>query len=291
MPPVIPSPYRFRKNDYVGINYQASAAPASIRLKLGVRYDNGSFEEFTVTVETFTTDRTFISNYVGTDVTTSPGNRQFQFDGTVEYAQGLLFNGATPLKRGQLYARVVIVNPGDFEIHTLCADYMYSSISLTLGRIVDSGPGGGEGFITTVTGANPAAGAEASDAVPTNAVWRLLSYSIVLVTDATVANRFARLMIDDGATTNRRWLGSAVTTAQTAALTYAHLFQRGYGGMNTDQGTQEDPAGTVFGIVAGTLPDLDPLLEGYRLRTVTTGLQAGDNYAAPIFQVEEWLVS
>ena len=57
----------------------------------------------------------------------------------------------------------------------------------------------GAGRLRSITGTDPAAGVEISETVPTGVRWRLLSFAATFVTDGTVANRFPRLQIDDGA--------------------------------------------------------------------------------------------
>lgn len=148
-------------------------------------------------------------------------------------------------------------------------------------RTVDPGT---HGNIRTVTGANPAAGAEASDAVPQNVQQELLAYGIALVTDATVANRQPILVIDGGTTTNRRYLD--VSDNQAASLTVTHLWYPGSRLPDSASGLTVTDTQTVR--IQPSLPGwLGPLATGYRLRTITVNLQAGDDHAAPIFQVEE----
>lgn len=132
-----------------------------------------------------------------------------------------------------------------------------------------------DGALRAVTGTDPAAGAEISEAVPTGARWDLLAISFQLVTDATVANRETALTFDDGATI---YFTSPSGFAQTASLT------RRYSAAAI--GAQTAPA-------AGTdrqiLIPLITLLPGHRIRTATTGIVAGDNYGAPLLLVRETL--
>jgi hypothetical protein len=57
----------------------------------------------------------------------------------------------------------------------------------------------GPGVLRSITGTNPAANAEISETVPTNARWRVHAIRFTLVTDANVANREVALTLDDGA--------------------------------------------------------------------------------------------
>jgi hypothetical protein len=129
------------------------------------------------------------------------------------------------------------------------------------------------GVLKTVAGADPAAGAEVSDAVPAGKVWRLIAVLLTLVTDANVANRRVHLTLDDGATVFFR-RGSNATQAATLTQNYEFCSE-----------AQEAAVRDLF--VADPLPMID-LPAGARIRTVTVNKQAGDNYAAPVYYVEEF---
>jgi|ERR671918_1334537 hypothetical protein len=129
--------------------------------------------------------------------------------------------------------------------------------------------------LRSVAGADPGAGAEISDTVPSGARWRLHSWRASLVADGTVANRTVTLIIDDGTTELFRQDASA---AQTAGQT------RAYQAYNT--GVAADLVGSTF-----RLPMPFPVLlpAGARIRTSTANLQAGDNWGAAQILVEESL--
>lgn len=133
----------------------------------------------------------------------------------------------------------------------------------------------GRGVVRNVAGADPAAAAEATITVPTAARWRLIAFTVTLVTDANAANREPILVIDDGATVAAAASPAAV---QAASLTRRHTF---------------GPASVVnaAGALAqqGATPHDVLLPAGYRLSTVTANLQAGDNYGVPQAFVEEWI--
>lgn len=133
----------------------------------------------------------------------------------------------------------------------------------------------GPGFIRNHVGANPAAGVEIVEAVPVNARWRILSFFATLVTDATVANRTVTFIVDDGANTLWRIAASA---AQTASQT------RNY------EASASGGAGDLSDITF-RMPVPFPLLlgAGFRVRTSTAGIVAGDDWASPVILVEEWI--
>lgn len=130
------------------------------------------------------------------------------------------------------------------------------------------------GEIVTVIGTDPAAGAEVSQTVPATYYWRIMSARVAFVTDATVANRFPTLTIDDGTTVVGTFAtGTAIPASQTAAITWA------------------DTSGIIApaaGLHLAPFPVSIILPAGYRVRTVTTGIVAGDNYGAPAFLIERW---
>ena len=126
-------------------------------------------------------------------------------------------------------------------------------------------------YVTTSTGANPAAGAEVSVTVPTGEIWRLLSVRLTLVTSATAATRRVILLADNGAATI--WAAPAGNT-QAASLTNNYSFTSGLSGNLS--GTAE--------FAVGVGEDLW-LPSGYRIRTNTENIQTGDDYAAPVLHI------
>lgn len=133
----------------------------------------------------------------------------------------------------------------------------------------------GPGLLCSVAGADPAAGAEFSVTVPTGARWRLVGTVATLVTDATVASRVVSLIVDDGATAVYR---AAAQTAQTASLTVIYSFGAGL-----------PSAATAGGVSVNPLPEQLDLASGYRIRSLTAAIVAGDNWGAPQLLVEEWI--
>lgn len=137
------------------------------------------------------------------------------------------------------------------------------------------GPTRGGGWIRSITGTDPAAGAEISETVPTGARWKIVSIEFTLVTDATVANREPILTLDDGATEWFRSGPSAVIAATGTVRNVAAAFGA--------------PPAAVTNFRSILLPPDLVLSAGFRIRTSTTNLQAGDNYGAPVLLVTEWL--
>lgn len=188
-------------------------------------------------------------------------------------------NTATP-RVGQVYATIGLakyLDGANTHITSLLSGYV-------LGRDALSWPPGlqhssveGPGLIRSITGTDPAAGAEISETVPTNARWKLISLSANLVTDATAANRNVYFIIDDGATI---LFQSSLFFNQSASVAARHSF----GALTVQTGTL---SGSIISTHAGPCDCL--LFQGYRVRTATLNLQPGDNWGQPQLWVEEWI--
>jgi hypothetical protein len=131
------------------------------------------------------------------------------------------------------------------------------------------------GALRSITGTDPAAGAEISETVPTGARWIVRALAATLITDGTVANREPVLTLDDG---------TSVLIAVPAAINHAASTTRRY----TWTALGQVAAGSFAPDKANPWPEI-PLTAGGRVRTATTGIQAGDNWGAPQLLVEEWL--
>jgi hypothetical protein len=125
------------------------------------------------------------------------------------------------------------------------------------------------------TGANPAAGAEWSVTVPANQLWKVTSVTATLVTAVAAANREVSLVTDDGAViTTTSPTGLTHVASLTKAYTWiAFLSWRGVGAQALNQ---------VTGMGEHWLP------AGHRIRTVTTNIQAADDWSAPVIVFESY---
>ena len=134
----------------------------------------------------------------------------------------------------------------------------------------------GGGALRSITGATPAAAAEISETVPTGARWELIALRTQLVTSATAGARRPILFLDDGANVFAR-LSNSSTLA--ASLTGNFTWIEGSGAPSLDGGT-DFQAAVPSGVRLGS---------GYRIRTSTTNIQAGDQFSAVQYLVREWL--
>lgn len=179
-------------------------------------------------------------------------------------------------RRGQCYVVVEVVRGSSSSQESLGAllqGYVTTTMRLAWpgSPIVESASG--PGALRSITGTNPAANAEISETVPTNARWRLLALFATLVTDANAANREAALTIDDGAAVVARYPAGQNNIA---SLTTRYVWAA---------------AGARFTIAQDrtiVVPIADVWMpDGYRLKTVTTNLQVTDDWSAPQLWVEE----
>jgi hypothetical protein len=133
----------------------------------------------------------------------------------------------------------------------------------------------GPGLLRAVSGTDPAAGAEINELVPSQARWRLMGLTAVLVTDATVAARVPTLSFDQSGFVFARFV---TPLNQAASLSRTHAWVAG--GFDTQDG---------FATFQHTLDSSILLRSGQNIRTVTGNLQAGDNWAAPTYYIQEWI--
>jgi hypothetical protein len=198
-------------------------------------------------------------------------------DGWLLNAQ-VIVSAGTPVD-GQTWARLSLVRG-----LTSVADESFTLVSdtLTVGKAIAwpsgavRGPLDGAGAIRSISGTTPGAGAEVSETVPAGARWQVLSFMSTLVTSATVASRVAAMTLDDG--TNIFWRNEA-TVVQAATNTRIRCWTNGYGAIVNGNGTSDTVA----------LMQNAMLLAGFRIRTNTVSIQAGDQYSAVQYLVREWL--
>lgn len=120
---------------------------------------------------------------------------------------------------------------------------------------------------------DPAAGAEISLTIPGRSAWDIYAVFFSMVTDANVASRFANVTLDDGQNVFARVVSPLL---QGASSTRSYTYYRG-----ADVSTV-----SAEGIRA-PLPEPLRMLPGWRIRTETQNLRAGDNYGAMTLYAQE----
>lgn len=172
--------------------------------------------------------------------------------------------GTTEVLRGQMYGTLAVT----WRFMPIARGYLYDGHAVVLGENVETGPTGGQGFIRSITGTNPAAGVEISETVPTDLSWRLIALDVVIVAGSAAFN--PQFVITDG--TTEKWRSSLITVAGSATerMILAQV------------GTRLEAATSILSLPAGMI-----LRPGYVIET--TGISADDDYAAPELLVEQWL--
>ena len=210
----------------------------------------------------------------------NPTDDRLENISTLPCIEGLLIGlqvYAANCRRGECFVSIGLLRANTSNGLTLARGYISDSddVAWSCGYAKLESTLDGEGARRSVLGTDPAAGIEISEVVPTNAQWALKTLTFALATDATVANRSPIIVIDDG--TNILW-AKRIANNQTASQTITY-----YGMVSS-----------LVGEVV-TLPDISfalppiRLSQGFHIRTVTTGLQAGDDYGPPRLYVEEWI--
>lgn len=125
----------------------------------------------------------------------------------------------------------------------------------------------------TISTADPGAGAEISHTVPAGVSWRLIGVLASLVTSAVVANRLARLVINDGTDDVLSFPAPAV---HAASLTNQY---------------QWAPVGVGASVTTAQLAPIPGeiiLRAGDVIKTSTALIDAGDNWGVARIVVMEW---
>lgn len=201
------------------------------------------------------------------------------FDLSEGYLLGVeILTSTAGVTRGMLYVEASLIRGGLLatdRVQKLCAGYVETGQTITWPGGDFEDPLESQGRLYHFVGIDPAAGAEFSQVVPTGARWRIHGFRIALVTDATVAARRVHLIVDD----------TANILADLAALdTQAASLTRNYNMASCGfQRTAQDLEVYVPLYLDLRLP------AGFRIRTLTTALQAGDNFGVGRFLLEEWL--
>jgi len=201
---------------------------------------------------------------------------------TVNLAEGYLISAsATPLNansRGATYAAMAIARQGaqglqPFE--SLFGDYCTQSVPCSWpgGRTISPAESSGLYLSQAITA--PGAGADFSFTVPNFTRIQIISFAGVFTASAAVANRNVELIIDDGV--NIVWaadVGAAIAAGQVENIT----------------ATQTNvPNGVIATIQSAVVPPGNVLTGGFRFRSLTGNIQAGDQWSALFMLIQEWV--
>lgn len=187
-------------------------------------------------------------------------------------------SGAAPLV-GQTFVVVEIVRGSSGTVtplQVIAAGYVTAKMPLVFPSSPIASALDGSGAVRSIAGTTPGAGADISETVPTGARWELLSFQATLVTSVAAANRVPQLTLDDGATVYFR-LGGALN--QAASLTQRRTWFPGAPAPFLDNANS----------VPYPIPINLRLGAGHRIRTLTTAIDAADQWSAVQYLVREWI--
>lgn len=164
--------------------------------------------------------------------------------------------------RNKFLASVFLTINGEANI-LLCSGYPNGSNGISWPwQVIPSEPQK-HGYFNQITTADPAAGADAIQALPAQRIWKLKHISFQLVSDATVANRSCRLRLTLAGGQN---IYISTGKTQTASQTIGYSFYEGAARIDD----------TTYGLVVTPLIDDVWLPPGSTIYTATVGIQAGD---------------
>lgn len=147
----------------------------------------------------------------------------------------------------------------------------------------------GSGIMRAIIGTDPVAGSDFVETVPAGVQWRIVSIYATFVTDATVIGRRVKLAMDGGALPDfyrSEANGSLPGTGQPANITDVYIWA--ITGRTSIVATPIGPPLTFDLLIP--LANAIILGPGMRFKSETLNIQAGDNWGAPSFLVEEWPV-
>jgi hypothetical protein len=260
-----PAPLYLTLDDIVYLEYYQPVSGFAINLNMRVLVPGGEVVPVS-----------YSYSGLGTTAGTTAGTR------LIPGVEGYLLSAtviSTAQSRGQCFVRLSVRRGyGAQDLSNpmiLCQGYasQYEYVCWPNGWI--ESPLDGRGLSRTVVGAAPAAGAEISITVPAGVNWILRSMAFTLTTAAGGSNRQEHLVLDDGA--NVFWAGVSAAPQAGSAVDYVSW------------AAGAAPASDATPAIQGTLPAECRMRPGWRIRTATTGIQAGDQYSAPTLLVEEFV--
>ncbi len=181
-------------------------------------------------------------------------------------------NGA--FEEGETFVTLDLTIDGDI-VHQLFSGYVYQSQGLTwpIADVRRVSPEHGQRV--TITGADPAAGAEISVTVPAFTQWKVLAVRFTLVTAAVAANRIVHLIFSRNSLPLYECISN---TAQIISLTKNYTCFP-----TTPGGSAADDNDIIIPIPADII-----LQDGDTIVTGTTALDVTDNFGAPSVFIERY---
>ena len=217
-----------------------------------------------------------VKGFVGRLTTTGAYTQDFLTQTLPEcYLLNASLSSFSATSRGQTWASVRVSGgyaTNNNEVWNVTQGYVRTSVPLSFPPSQREDPTDGNGYLRRVVGTAPAGGAECLELTTGLSSNVLTGFFVVLTTDATVANRNVSLMFGG--------LGSSVyrfraPTNQTASQVITYRFEP-YAGRSGLIGTD-----MFVGLPHGLR--VDPASQ---IQTLTSGLQAGDQFSVPQYLLD-----
>ncbi len=178
------------------------------------------------------------------------------------------------LKQGECFARV-FMRINEEVVYEFCSGPVSGmrSVNFPVSATQDQAPN--RGTFRVFAGADPAVGDEIADVVPVGRIWKLLAASFELVAAAAGGVRTLQFVIKPPSGPSLKFIAS---TTQAASMT------RFYTAANFGALLDGDDDNDILIPLASDLW----LIEGTTLTTITTALNAGDNYGPTNYYVEQF---
>lgn len=221
-----------------------------------------------------------VNNYVCQPLAKNRGPNFFEFP----LAEGFLLNaeaigvGLHGSVRGELYVQLSLTRAataGGLDYAMLVAGYQVTGCNPHWPGGNTEHPVSGHGLTYATQGVNGGAGTEATITVPAGARWRIVGGRLNLTTSAAAGNRVPRLTITSGAS-----LGFTVgpVAAQPPGLLRGYQFAPAL-----------PLAADALNNMLLPIPENVQLRAGDSISTLTTNLDAADQYDQFFLLIEEWL--
>lgn len=215
--------------------------------------------------------------------TVQPGSDRVIVTQDFPLAEGFLLSvsckAAVALTSGATFLRLFL-NPKVLGAgqpgYMLMSDYVTTQVSSGFpnGRLLS--PTEGPGGLTQIVVANPVAGADWTFTVPTNATWRLISISEILVTSAAVANRSPKIRLNFFSGGRFFRTGNSVRVVASTNILIAAAAGGAFVGDITDSMQLSLPVGTR-------------VRSGDVIASETLNLDAADQYSQIVIRFEDYL--
>ncbi len=215
-------------------------------------------------------------------------NFQMIGDGVIDDAV-VNYTSSTSLVRGQCYVQLLLQRGGTTEsaLSVLTAGYVWGGFTNgghlpSLYHIEEPGPAGGHGQPRTIALSAPAAGADfAPPAVPAGGFWNPRGFRAQLVTAVAAASRIFAIFYQDSSGLDIG--GNVASDVQTTTQTEDYFGISGT--IGTSLSTDITPGAISIGVGTNV-----PLLASYTVNFKTFNINAGDQWGAGKFAVEDWVM-